>query len=212
MKKLVLTVTAALACVGAFAQGKLQLATDGTHLIYYNPDPSFASGQMTSNAVYAANMPSGVTLVADLYGGTSSTSLTLISTTTFSAAAPGKITSANVTFSNPLINGGQTGWFQLQVRDNSHATAAAAQADQAAGWWGLSSIFSAVAQPSSFNPIYQATSPVFSTWAAGSFNMDNVAVGSRGAVAVTGPVVPEPSSMALLGLGAAALTIFRRRK
>jgi hypothetical protein len=212
MKKLVLTFTATLACVAAFGQGKLQLATDALHLVYYNPDPSYASGQMSSNAVYAANFPSGVTLLADLYAGTSSTSLSLVSTTSFSAAAPGKLTSANVTFNSPLINGGQTGFFQIQVRDSAHATEAAAQADTASGWWGLTSIFSAVAQPSSFNPIYQSTSPVFSTWAAGTFNMDNVAAGSRGALAVTGPVVPEPSTMALVGLGAAAMTIFRRRK
>ena len=61
-----------------------------------------------------------------------------------------------------------------------------------------------------YNSIIQHTTPAFSTWTDGTFNMDQYGTGSRGAIAVG--VVPEPTSFALCGLGAAALLIFRRRK
>jgi len=58
-------------------------------------------------------------------------------------------------------------------------------------------------------PTYPAmyTAP---SWAQGTFDLSSSAgPGARGAIATT---VPEPASMALLGLGAAAMLIFRRRK
>lgn len=198
MKKLILTVTASLACVAAFAQGKLQFATDSGHLVYYDN----STGPLAGTAVSSANLPAGFTLVADLYGGTSSTALALISTTSFGAVS-GRWTAANTTFNTPALPGGAPAFFQIQIRDNAHTSATNAT------YFGFSQIFTAIPQPSSFNPIYQATTPVSSTWAIGNFNMDSVAAGFRGAIAVS--TIPEPGMMAIAGLGVAALTIFRRR-
>lgn len=214
MKKLILTLTASLACVAAFAQGKLQFATDSLHLVYYDPSSGQANSGGTNiagTAVSSANMPNGVTLVADLYGGTSSTALSLVSTTVFGTVA-GRWTGANTTFTSPALPAGTAAFFQIQIRDNAHATATLAQADVLNGYYAFSDIFSAVPQPSSFNPIYQATSPVFSTWAAGTYNLDSVATGFRGAIDVHTPIIPEPSSFALAGIGLAAVTILRRRR
>jgi len=206
MKKTFLTIAAALACAAAFGQGKLAFTTDSLHLVYYDS----SAGAQSGTAVSSANMPAGVTLVADLYGGTSSASLSLVSTTVFGATA-GRWTAANTTFSAPALAAGQTAFFQIQIRDSAFATEAAALAGNSYG--GNSPIFTAVPQASIFNPIYQATSPVFSTWANGTFALDSVSAGSKGAISVgTLAVTPEPGTMALAGLGAAAMMVFRRRK
>jgi len=163
---------------------------------------------LAGQGVASTAMPSGVTLVADLYGGTSASTLQLVSTTVFSATK-GRWSSLNTTFNSPALPAGTPAFFQIQIRDNAFGTADLAS--QGGSYAGYSVIFTAVPQPSSFNPIYQHTSPVFSTWTDGTFNMDaTVSAGSRGAIAVG--VVPEPASFALAGLGAAALLIFRRRK
>jgi hypothetical protein len=78
----------ALLCLGmyaapGFAQGRLQFATDSLHLVYYDA----STGPLAGSAVSSANMPGGITLVADLYAGTADDSLTLVSTTSFGAVA-----------------------------------------------------------------------------------------------------------------------------
>src|SRR5437660_10644987 len=93
MKKLVLTAVASLACLAAFAQGKIGFNTDSLHLVYW------ASGPLAGTAVNSDNMSPGLTgMQVDLYMGTSSSSLFLYSSTTFGAAAagPGKWTTMSV--------------------------------------------------------------------------------------------------------------------
>src|ERR1041385_207922 len=101
MKKLVLTAVASLACVAAFAQGKISFQVDSLHLVYYDPAKTGAS--LAGNGVSSSLMPAGINLVADLYVGTSSTSLSLMTTTTF-GATPGKMNTANIAV--PFAPGG----------------------------------------------------------------------------------------------------------
>src|SRR5262249_46731020 len=67
----------------AMAQGKIAFYNDTLRLVYYDATVPELGG----SAVSSSNMPPGVTLVADLYMGTSSSTLYLYSSATFSAYA-----------------------------------------------------------------------------------------------------------------------------
>ena len=146
-------------------------------------------------------MPSGVTLVADLYVGTSSSSLAFVSSTTFSAAA-GRYNTVNTVLSN--IPGGVPQYFQVQVRDNNFSNADIAAA--AHSYYGKSIIFTTI--PGSnivFNSIVNMNTPAQSTWAVGSFDMSvqTGISGALGAIAVGvdasgGPIIlSQPASQAV---------------
>jgi len=216
MKKLVLTTVASLACLAAFAQGKINFQNDSLHLVYYLSGAGALNGQAVNNDNLAAGI-SG--LSADLYMGTSSSSLFLYSSTTFGALAngPGKWTAtqvqaaANATTGAPLILGGNTVFVEVQIRSTDKSAPNIFTGD-GAGYaaYGASSMFT-------FNLGSGTTYPIMwnqtaGTWAPGSFSMDQYGAGSKGAIGVAVAPVPEPTSFALCGLGAAALMIFRRRK
>jgi len=212
MKKLVLTVTATLACVAAFAQGRISFQTDSLHLVYYGTSAN--NGALAGTAVGTGSQsPGGVTLVADLYMGTASGSLALYSTTTF--AANGKWNTLSVTAAG--IPGGTTMFVVTQVRDQLAAAPSTwTPATQPFGsYYGKSEEFTFVLGTSSlqYPPMYAHGATLgggLSTWADGTYNMDFLAPNQRGAIQVN--AVPEPASFALAGLGFAALTILRRRK
>jgi hypothetical protein len=213
MKKLVLTAVASLACLGAFAQGKIGFATDSLHLVYWS------GGSLDGTAVNSDNMAAGIGGIgAYLYMGTSSSQLFLYSSTTFGALAsgPGKWSLANVqavanaTTGAPAIGSGSV-FVQIAVLSNEK---------QAPNTWDAAAFSSFAAHGTTLAPITftlgtGVTYPVLygpnsgGTWAAGTQIMDQYGVGSRGAIGV---VVPEPGTFALAGLGAAAMLIFRRRK
>src|SRR6266850_3287621 len=98
MKKLVLTAVASLACLAAFAQGKIGFNTDSLHLVYWGR----GAGSLAGAAVNLDSMAAGLTgIQVDLYMGTSASQLFLYSSTSFGllSAGPGKWTSASVTLS-----------------------------------------------------------------------------------------------------------------
>jgi len=212
MKKLVLTAVASLACLGAFAQGKIGFATDSLHLAYW------VGGSLDGTAVNSDNLSTGIGGVAAyLYMGTSSSALSLYSSTTFGALAsgPGKWTLSNVaananpTTGAPAIPSG-TVFVEIAVLSTEkpapNAFDAASFGTFAAH--GTSTEFSFLLGNSVTYPV--AYGPNSSgTWLPGTFNMDQYGVGARGAIGV---IVPEPGTFALAGLGAAAMLIFRRRK
>src|SRR5215475_13956127 len=113
MKKLVLTLAASLLALGAFAQGKILFATDSLHLAYLAQDPS--NGGLAGQAISSASFPPGYTPMADLYMGTSSSSLSLISSTTF-GAVPGKWNNMSVTAPSPFATGTSV-FIIFQIRD-----------------------------------------------------------------------------------------------
>jgi hypothetical protein len=209
MKKLLVILTATLVSLGAFAQGKVGFSNDGNHLVYYDPS---VGGSLGGHTVQDTRMPAGVTLVADLYMSTSTSSsvLNLYSTTTFSSIA-GAWTTAQVLAGSPFIAGGTRVNVQIQVRDQAAAPPAVfTGAVPGSLWYGSSAQFQFTLGGSvTYPPLYGPNG----NWPQGSFNLDGVdgsPVGSRGAIAVS--VIPEPTSFALAGLGAAAMLIFRRRK
>src|SRR5215510_5963186 len=88
MKKLLVTLTASCASLAALAQGKISFANDTLHLVYWGPQ----YGSYAGTAVNSNNIPPGVPgIVADLYMGTSSSTLYLYTRTAFlPATSPGR--------------------------------------------------------------------------------------------------------------------------
>lgn len=199
MKKLVVAVAVGMVCLGAMAQGKVAFATSTSKLVYWG-----ATGQ----GVTAAD-----NIKVDLFVGKTSDSLSYAATQTAWQATPGAFTTLNVILPAGFTGGPATGatssdafnyYFQVQAYSGLFASAAAAQA--AGGAFGYSDIFtSRASSTAAYFSLASTASPSFSTWAAGT---TPVLPGGFGAIAL---IVPEPSSFALAGLGAAALLIFRRR-
>jgi len=166
------------------------MLNDATRAVTWGTALKAGDNALVGQAV--ANTGPGLTLAVDLYGGLTAGSMTLQTTTVISAAA-GLFGPQN--FISPNVAGGTTGSFQIKIRENTYTSAELAQSG--GGYYGFSPIFTF--KPSStiaFNSIINAGGTALSTWAAGP---------------VTVQVAPEPTSMALAGIGAAAMVIFRRR-
>src|SRR4051812_32906695 len=125
MKKLLIVAAGSLVCLTAIAQGKIGFATDSLHLVYYRPGAGYG---LDGTAVSSGNMPGGggLALVADLYMGTSSSSLYLYSSTTFSST-PGMwnllnvMANANPTTGAPAIPSGTSVFVLTQIRNSAYA-------------------------------------------------------------------------------------------
>jgi len=197
---LALFVTAAT--FAAFGQGKIRFDNDFLHLVYYTPDTSLllpGDVGLAGQGVSSGLMPGGgsLLLVADLYAGTSSASLSLVSTTTFGSLV-GMINSADVLLPVGLPAG--TLFFQVQVRDQAFATTALSLAGGSYG--GSSVIFTTLAGP---GPGYNSiVNPVLSTWPPGDFDMSTQTgiSGAKGAIRVS--LIPEPGVLLVVGLGVCA--------
>jgi hypothetical protein len=204
MKKTLLTLAlVGLTAASSFGQGKILFGNDSLHLYTIegiNGDPS--------GPIPVSPLPSGLSLVAALYAGTSAGSMTLQTSFVLSGSdwlSAGRQANKNVILTG--VPGGAAASFQIVLVDSAAVrpnTVAGAAANDAAfralftgnTYFGTSGLFTAVPGSSLAYPNI-ATAASSSTWAAGP-------------VSVT--PVPEPSSMVLAGLGAASLLLFRRRK
>lgn len=207
MKKLTLTAVTSLACLTAFAQGKIGFATDSLHLV------AWEDGSAVNSDHIIPGLPG---IAAYLYLGTSSSQLFLYSGTTFGtlASGPGKWSllnvqaNANPTTGAPAI---PSGTVFVEVAVLSTEKAAPNIFDP-----GTISTFAANGVSTEFSFLLGTgvTYPVLygpnsgGSWPAGTFPMDQYGVGSRAAIVLG----PEPSAMALTGLGAAAMMILRRKR
>lgn len=219
MKKLLITLTTTLVCVGAFAQGKIAFSTLSDHLVYFTSDTTKLNSADTTNAGHTVTTSLlgtlGVTLAADLYAGTSSSLLWKVTTMSTWAVA-GRWTSASVNLPSTAPAGpfpaAVVTYFQVQVHDSRDVDTAASWL-QIGHYAGETTVFQATPGPTAFasiaNPIGVAP---FSTWAAGTFQVTDLGAGNFGALAVYATTIPEPGTFAVAGLGMATLLIFRRRK
>lgn len=157
MKKTLLTLTLAAPCVGAFAQGKINVLNSVNHLVYFEADNTLVTA--------AAN------LRVDLYGyqGTGAGSLALLTSVPMSATTPGIFGPLN--WNSPLA-GGVASTFQVRIFD------------PAGQYTGQSSVFTM--QPGgsiAYNSLFNPGGTTLSTWAAGT----QVVPGGFGAIAVVIP-------------------------
>ena len=200
MKKLLVVSAISLFSLGAFAQGRLTFANDSLHLIYYNP--GVFPPPMGGSLVYNANMPAGVNLVADLYLGTGSSSLSLVTTTTF-GSTPGEWVPTQVAL--PTLPVGTTVYLEIQVRNAAFVAENLLTPNFVPPdiYWGFSVEFPfTLGGPITYPSIVAPPSP----WPIGDYPLPG---GARGAIAVG--YVPEPSAVALVCAGAMIIHGLRRR-
>jgi hypothetical protein len=144
----------------------------------------------------------GGTWVVSLYGGAWPSYLSLQTTASLADVSSGNVgdidAPVNLTFA--AFPAGTPVWFQVVVHGGHY--------------WGYSKLFQATPQASVFSPIwFRSPSPVASTWTPGTFvPTDLVQLGGGYFGGICVDAVPEPGTFALVGLGAAVLMIFRRRR
>jgi len=216
MKKTLLTLALVAASAAAFAQGKVLFANNGSSLVTLADSAHvMAADQGVAGLPVATSgpaLPSGVRLDVGLYIGTSSSSLALVTTTTagssstvspllLNPASGGSGVAGQWSPSGYTVNGSAGAVFlQVKVWDSAFATYDLALAGNA--YTGLDNVFQMTLGSGITYP--NMTSAGGSTWAAAGNNNPIIV----GVPAIT----PEPGTMALAGLGAAAMMIFRRRK
>jgi hypothetical protein len=227
VKNLLITITATLVGVAAFAQGKLEFINNTDNLIYFttstrylHPEdvgktvggfPLAGSSAYTGTGSTIAALAGSPTFLAVLWAGPSAGSLSFVTSATIGDVnLAGQINGVQVNLAG--LPAGTPAFFQMQVYDSRYPSTAAAWA--AMDYAGESPIFSATPQAAVYSPIYQTASPVSSTWAPGTFVPVDFAgfPGYFGGIAIGVYGSPEPGTLTLVGLGAAVLMIFRRRK
>lgn len=169
MKKTLLTLALTAVCVGAFAQGKINVLNDANHYVYNTSDNSLVTA--------ASN------LRIDLYGyaGTGAGSFALLTSVPMSASVPGIFGPLNW---NSTLPGGSASTFQVRVFDPAGLLG------------GQSSIFTM--QPGAsiaYNSLFNPGGTTLSTWAAGT----QVVPGGFGAIGVTVVPEPTSMVLAGLG-------------
>jgi hypothetical protein len=229
VKNMVITIMATLVCVAAFGQGKLEFINNTDNLIYFTTTtymlatadvgktvggfPLAGSSAYTGAGSTIDALAGTPTFIAGLWAGYSAGSMTLKTTTTIADVnLAGQIVGVHATFAG--LPAGTPAFCQVQVYD-SRAKSAADAWEHVNEYAGESPIFLVTPQQADYSPIYQTAPPVSSTWAPGIFSpVDFVGVpGYFGGIALWASIpIPEPGTFALVGLGAAALMIFRRRK
>jgi hypothetical protein len=200
MKKTLLTLALVATAAAAFAQGKVGFVNDANRVF------QFGSVLPTDAALAGQSIPANGTGLSDglsalLYAGTSAGSLTLQTSIPLEGSnlpQAGRMATKQVLLNG--VPGAAVQQFQIVVvstaanRPTTIAGGAGVGEFAGALYFGTSGLFT-------FTPGTSVTYPVIyagnTTWAAQPLIVN---------------AVPEPSSMALAGLGAASLLIFRRRK
>ena len=209
MKKIILSSILAMATVASFGQGQI-VAGNGitaTRFPIYGLQVGSETVQTVGNGslsaptgstAFTGGLLSGTRYIIEYWAGPASATdfsgLSLITSTTFrtAAVAANLPNGISASFSGAVVPGvlaGESAKLAVRVWDSLNATG---YADSGAR--GLGALF--LSSPLGGNPAVGApiTAP---NWVGQSFSI---------------ALVPEPSSMALAGIGAASLLIFRRRK
>jgi len=190
MKKVILALALVAVTAASFAQGKVNMNNDATRAVTFGPNAKV--GDTTGGLASLAN-GSGAVLQVDLFGGLTAGSMTLQQSTTMGPVAG---IFGPKTFVATVAGAIDTFW-QVKIREVGFATAELSQAG--GGYAGFSPVFTFRASTSiAFNAINVTGGTALSTWAAAP-------------ILINATPVPEPTSMALAGIGAASLLIFRRR-
>jgi len=219
MKKLVVIAALSLSGLAAFGQGLINFGNNfaGTFLMpIFGPDPanvelalsgvpstSRVSGVIpnTGTTVYGGALLQGTGYTLQFWAGSTTANLQPVYTTTFRTATgdklPAGLISGNVTTPIPGVDAGQQALYQVRVWANRSGQLTTWALGQIGGVYGSSAIVQSgplggVDTTGGVHPL----NPNSTDWV--SFNLINI--------------IPEPTSLALAGLGAAAMLIVRRRK
>jgi len=220
MKKLILTAACVGATLSGFAQGTVIFQNAiGTAIKVgvYNGSGTLTGSNNATSAPLPA-LPSGVStggvLDVGLVWGTSAAQLSTITGGTLAGVVPigtaaGQIAGSTV-YGIPGTNPNDTDFLAVYMWDASYGNtlAAALACETAGGWFGSAAagpgntVYGALGTPLAFTlgPTPGPAQPIFGT-TAGFYGKTVVLANS-----------PEPTTIALGGLGAAALLLFRRRK
>jgi len=207
MKKVLLTIAVLGVAVSVFAQGTVQFVLNGSgfRAPVYGPDPDNPTLALTGNT--AAGLPAGTTVyggqllstgyAAQLFGGPSESALTAaLPVSTFrTGSAAGLLAASVVATLVGVPLDAPSAWVQVRAWDNRTGLYPTWQEASAA--WEAGLIAAGMSLPVEVLAIggIQNTPPIPVNLR--SFNIY---------------LIPEPSTFALAGLGAAALMIFRRLK
>ena len=193
-----------LTATQALAQGKILLVNDSLHLVYWTTDTSRLFPQDAGLAGHAYVLGDGnQTLTIELWAGTSSSALSLVASTDFlGQPSAGRWGSKTVTLPTPA---GST-FFQIDIYDAAAGSFFLAETTPG-HYVGQTPIFMAIAGNGIGYPsIVNHNPPVNSTWADGTFNLDSLSPGYRGAIELGLPI-PEPGSFGLALLAFAILLL-----
>lgn len=213
MKKLILTAICATAAVSGFSQGTVAFANGGTSAIYINNSSSTANKVTSGTLASQTGSLTSSTGVLDvgLFWSTSSFNTiaggTLAGVATITTTA-GVFTQQSV-FAVSGTNPNDTDFFQLFAWDSSYGNnAAGAEAALAAG------AYFGAATAGQANTAYGAIGNALSVKLGATSGPGTVIFGLL--TSEFGRTIlissPEPATIAIGGLGAAALLLFRRRK
>jgi hypothetical protein len=198
MKKTLLTIALVAVSAAAFAQGRIT-AQNGNSLVMLTTDTSKlapADRGLAGQAVPTTGaLPSGKSLVFGIYAGTSSTSLSFVSAIPLDPAAGGSGIPGQISATHVLLPfaGAVLAYLEVKIWESTYANYEAPGAT--AGYVTVGNIFSMT--PGTF--AYPGID------VGGGTTYQNVPFANTG-------LVPEPSTFALAGLGAAALMFLRRRR
>jgi len=221
MKKTLLTALLVAGAASAFGQGAITWGNNpsGFRAPVYQPDPGnpgvstvgqSSIGTPTGSTVYAGPLIGasglGGSYTFAFFAGTSgqaSNQLTLLASTTFRTATGNGVPAGLVvggTVTVPGAAAGDTSHFQIRVWNNQGGTITTWAAAEAAWLAGLTAA---------------GVSPVLTSAQLGGIDSNSNVVATptdSGWTSFSVTTVPEPATLTLAGLGAAALMIFRRRK
>jgi hypothetical protein len=209
MKKLIVTLALVAAGSLAYGQGTVQFSNGGFYKISTEtvvagvPDPATlapATGAFSYGLFYGIGESTSLTLLTSQFGANSTVNTGLI-------ASPADNATPLNTVGIPGTSGGQANVY-LQVAGWSATFGtdwAAAQAASTAGTAGAYFGETPVLLGPALSPTLGPGIPIWQLASGTNPNLFHAFVMFAGAV-------PEPSTMALAGLGIASLLIFRRRK
>jgi hypothetical protein len=178
---IVLLVLLAATSLG-LAQGKIRFVTDSLHLVYWAPDIRQLDASDEQFAGQAYQLGQGAqTLTIELWAGTSSDLLTAVGTNSFAGQVdPGTFPGMGIVL--PIgFPWGTPAFFQVLIYDSAASSFSAAYTTLG-HYFGQTPIFQVTPGSTSYSSIVSHASPAFSTWADGSFNLDYLSLGSRGAI------------------------------